>query len=242
MVKKKVTRGVILAAGDGGRMGQLTRRLPKVLLHVKDKPLIFYAIESMLNAGIYEIAIVVGYLRKQMETILQGNGLRNHISFIYNPDYLGGNALSVNVAGKWAQGEPFVLCMGDHMVDTQFVRSFLEGLNTSEKLGVDYCPGSHHVIDEATKVAVTQDGKIQQIGKGIEKWNALDTGVFIISANFLKTLQELIPYMGNNIEISDVIRSMILKRQSFYTQDMSGLFWADVDTPDDLVMVSGGIL
>jgi choline kinase len=241
MSKIKIRRGVILAAGDGGRMGTLTHRFPKVLFPVKGKPLIFHPIESMLNAGIREIAIIVGYLNQKVETILKASELNANISFVYNPDYLGGNALSVNTAEQWAQGEPFVLCMGDHIIDPGFITHFLDRHNNDETLGIDYLPSDHHIIDEATKVSLYSDRKIKQIGKSLVEWDAIDTGVFLIHTNFLQTVRELIPHIGIHVEISDVIRMMIQKGLPFFTRDMSGMFWADVDTPDDLESVSGGV-
>lgn len=234
MTGKRIRRGVILAAGDGGRMGVLSHRIPKVLLPVKGKPLIIHPIESMLFAGIREIAIIVGHLNQEVETALKTYGFNANISFVYNPDYLGGNALSVSAAARWSQGEPFVLCMGDHIVENSFIEYFLAKNVFADTLGIDYYPGNYHVIDEATKVAVDEEQKIRRIGKNLCEWNAIDTGVFLLGANFIKTVHELIPQMGIDVEISDVIRTMIARGRPFFTRDMSGKFWKDVDTPEDL--------
>jgi NDP-sugar pyrophosphorylase family protein len=63
MLNRKVNKGIILAAGDGDRLGYLTLTCPKVLLPVSEEaPLISYPIEALAAAGISDIAIVVGYL------------------------------------------------------------------------------------------------------------------------------------------------------------------------------------
>ncbi|GAH20308.1 unnamed protein product, partial [marine sediment metagenome] len=63
MLKRKVAKGIILAAGDGDRLGPLTLTCPKVLLPVHDQiPLITYPIKALAAAGIGDIAVVVGYL------------------------------------------------------------------------------------------------------------------------------------------------------------------------------------
>ena len=62
MVDRPISKGIVLAAGDGDRMGELTSIIPKVLLTVLGKPLISYPIEALVRAGIREIAIVVGHL------------------------------------------------------------------------------------------------------------------------------------------------------------------------------------
>jgi len=96
-------------------LSSLTVTYPKVLLPVNDKALISYPIEALVAAGISEIAIVVGYLGdKVVEVLGNGDNFGVKIQYIFNPDYLGGNAISVFKARDWAQGDPIVLCMGDH--------------------------------------------------------------------------------------------------------------------------------
>ena len=74
MFKWKVNKGVILAAGDGSRLGPLTLTCPKVMLPVNGAPLISYVIKALVAVGIIEIAIVVGYLGgKVIETLGSGS-------------------------------------------------------------------------------------------------------------------------------------------------------------------------
>ena len=152
MLKRKVHKGVILAAGDGDRMGSLTAICPKVLLPVIGKvPLIRYPIEALANAGISEIAIVVGYLgSKVIEALGNGSDFGVRLQYIYNSDYLVGNAISVYKAREWAQGEPVILCMGDHLIDGEIVKHLLERQTFSETLCIDYAPAHYHELAEAT--------------------------------------------------------------------------------------------
>lgn len=240
MLKGRVKKGVILAAGDGDRLGQQTVDCPKILLPVGGKGLVSYALEAMAAAGIREIAIVIGYLADKVTEVL-GNGrdfgVRLH--YIFNPDYLGGNAFSLYQAKDWAGGDPVVLCMGDHMIERNLVRRLLERQTINDTLCVDYTPAWHHHIPEATKVNVDGDGGIRAIGKDIIGWNAVDTGVFLLTGNFFAALDELVPHLGIDIEISDVVRFLISRGYRFETCDVSGSFWADVDTEQDLRNVVG---
>jgi len=91
-----VSKGIILAAGDGDRLGSLTVTCPKVLLPVNGKALISYPIEAMVAAGIREIAIVVGYLGDSViEALGNDDDFGVRLQYVYNSDYLGGNAISV---------------------------------------------------------------------------------------------------------------------------------------------------
>ncbi len=236
MPSLKVNKGIILAAGDGDRLNPLTGTCAKVLLPVNDKgPLIRYPIEALVAAGISEIAIVVGYLGDQVIDMLgSGNSFGVRLQYIFNSDYLGGNAISAYKAKDWIQGEPIVLCMGDHLIDEKLVKRLLDRQTFNETLCIDYTPAQHHQIDEATKVMVDSTGCIKEIGKELAYWDALDTGVFLLTENFFQALQELVHHHGTDVEITDVIRFLISRGHRFDSCNASGCFWLDVDTEEDL--------
>jgi len=203
-------------------------------------PLISYPIEALVASGVHEIAIVVGYLGdKVMEALGNGSNFGVKLQYIYNPDYLGGNAVSVYKAREWAQGEPLVLCMGDHLIEERIVKRLLDRQTFNETLCIDYTPAQHHELAEATKVTVDSAGYIKDIGKDLIYWDALDTGVFLLTEHFFQALHELIQHHGIDIEISDVIRSLTSQRHRFDTCDVSGCFWVDVDTKEDLDLARG---
>jgi len=236
MLTGKIKRGVILAAGDGDRLGSLTLTCPKVLLSVNDEaPLIRYPIEALVAAGISQIAIVVGYLGDKIRELLgDGSSFGAELHYIYNFDYLGGNAISVLRVKDWAQGEPIVLCMGDHLLDRELVRRLLDRKIFNDTLCIDKSSALSYKVSEATKVAVDGDGCINDIGKDLVCWDALDTGVFLLTENFFRTLDELVARVGTDIEISDAIRFFISQGYRFHTCDVSGCFWMDIDTKEDL--------
>ncbi len=235
MLKKRIHKGIILAAGDGDRLGILTIAYPKVLLSVNDVPLIRYPIEALVAAGISDIAIVVGYLGdKIIDLVGNGSDFGVRLKYIYNSDYLGGNAISVFMAREWAQGEPVVLCMGDHLVERKMVKRLLDRQVLNETLCIDYTPSQHHQLAEATKVIVDGAGCIKDIGKELVFWDAIDTGIFLLTENFFKAIDELAQYCGINVEVSDVIRFLISQGHNFDTCNVSGSSWIDVDTKEDL--------
>ena len=238
MLKRKIKKGVILAAGDGGRLGSLTLTCPKVLLPMNDEgPLIKYAIEALVTAGISEIAIIVGYLGdKIIEVLGNGSDFGARLHYIYNSDYLAGNAVSVYKAKDWAQGEPVVLCMGDHIIDKKLIWHLLSENISGDTLCVDRNPALSLKVSEATKVAVDADGCITHIGKNLTYWDAIDTGVFLLTENFFRTLDELITSVGTDVELSNAIRCFISRGHRFHTCDVSDFFWMDVDTEEDLNM------
>lgn len=232
----EVSKGVVLAAGDGGRLGSLTITCPKVLLPLgNQEPLITYPIRALAAAGIREIAVVVGHLAdKVMQGLGDGSRLGVRLHYVINLDYLSGNAISLWKAVEWAQGNPVVLCMGDHLIEEKLVKRLLDSETSSEILCIDYTPAQHHNVEEATKVTVDIAGCIKNIGKKLDHWNALDTGVFRITNNFFKAIDELVQSSGTDIETADVIRYIVGRGHNFHTCDVSGCFWMDVDTEEDL--------
>lgn len=235
-LNREVAKGIILAAGDGDRLGSLTLTCPKVLLPVHDQiPLITYPIKALAAAGIGDIAVVVGYLGDVVADELgNGSSFGVRLEYITNSDYLGGNAFSVYCARNWGQRESVVLCMGDHIIEAEIVRCLLDRQNLTSTLCVDYAPAPHHQLDEATKVAIDNVGCIRNIGKDIERWDALDTGVFLLTEDFFQALRELVQQHGPDVEMSDVIRYMISQGNRFSTCDASSCSWMDIDTEDDL--------
>ncbi len=241
MRKEKVNKGIILAAGDGDRLGSLTAIRPKVLLPVNGrKQLISSPIKALATAGVSDIAIVIGYLGDSViEALGNGDDFGVRLQYVYNSDYLGGNAISVYEAREWVQEEPVILCMGDHVIDGDIVKRLLDRQVFHETLCIDYTPSSHHELAEATKVIVDSAGYIKDIGKDLVYWDALDTGVFLLTENFFKAIHELVQRRGSEVTISDVASFLIGRGHPFNTCDVSGCFWADVDTKEDLDMVGG---
>lgn len=236
MLNTRINRAVILAAGDGDRMNGLTKDRPKVLLPVyKGEPLILSPIRALAAAGIRNIAIVVGYLANEVRRNLgDGSQYGINLHYVENLDYLSGNAISVGRARSWAGGEPVILCMGDHLIETKIIRRLLSTRVITDTLCIDFQPTSHHNIEEATKVALFEDGGIREIGKDLRNWDALDTGVFLLTDRFLDTVDEITQLRGTNVEISDVIRFMVARGHRFSTCDVSGCSWMDIDMEEDL--------
>ena len=155
-INTAITRGVILAAGDGDRMGELTRDLPKVLLPINEgEPLILSPIQALVTAGIRNIAIVVGYLANEVKRNLGDGGQYGvNLHYVENPDYLSGNAISAWKARSWTVGEPVILCMGDHIIEPDAIWRLLSTKEITDTLCVEYRPMHYHNIEEATKVAL----------------------------------------------------------------------------------------
>ena len=228
-------KGLILAAGNGGRLRPLTLETPKVLLEIDGKPMINWPINAMLLAGVDEIAVVVGHNSEKVEVVLKQ--LYPEIRFIFNENHSKGNALSIGVAQDFMENGPFVMCMGDHPISPVIIKDILLHSCEWNILSVDYGASLPAQLNDATRVFVGDDGYIDNIGKDLETWNAIDTGVFKMTSNVFSTINSLTDQQCMGLEISDLVNYMSTIGQPFAACDVKGAFWSDVDTLDDYMAI-----
>ena len=228
-------KGVILAAGEGGRLRPLTLDRPKVLLDIAGHPLIHYPLEAFGAAGVLEIAVVVGYQSdKVLEALLESHP---NVTFIHNDYSGGGNAHSLYAARSFVEGDPFVVCMGDHPISSQIVQRLLSGCWDGCVLCIDRAAWLSSQQNDATRVELDSCDHVAAIGKALEVWNAVDTGVFRMTQDVFPVIERLMEAQGPMVTITDLVISMAGRGEPFATCDVTGLFWADVDTPEDYLSV-----
>ena len=231
MVKEEQpVKGVILAAGDGGRLGLLSTLTPKPLIEVAGRPLIEYTVRAFVQVGITELVVVVGYRGEMVEAWLgDGRRLGARVRYVWNPEYELGNGLSLWQARAAVAGERFVLSMADHLISAELLERLLTEAGRHHLLAVDRSARSVEVWEEATKVFVDEDGFVQAIGKELLLWNAVDTGVFLCQPSVFDAFAGL----PHGPELSQVMGA-VLERDRLKACDVSGAFWLDVDTAADL--------
>lgn len=113
-------KGVVLAGGTGSRLNPLTRVTNKHLLPIFDKPMIYYPIQTLVNAGIEEILLVTGGKNAGDFLRLLGNGRDfglKHLNYTYQEGE-GGIAEALGLAEFFAAGEPICVILGDNIIET----------------------------------------------------------------------------------------------------------------------------
>jgi len=208
-------KAIVLCAGFGTRMG----RTVKPLLKVAGREILFRTLKLLQDNGIDEFIVVVNNEnRKVIEDFLKKHNFKYRI--VVNPHPEKGNGYTFYLAKDFVD-DRFVLVMGDHVYDEEFVKVALNGdglICDRNPLYVD--------IDEATKVSV-KDGRIERIGKDLKEWCCVDTGFFILTKEVFRYAEEILD--RDEIKLSD-----IMERAKIKVTEISGLFWMDVDTPEEL--------
>lgn len=227
-------KGVILAAGDGTRLSPLTESCPKPLIPVAGRPLILYTIEAFAQAGITDLVIAVGYRAWQIEEYLgDGEPYGVRIRYAFNPCYKQGNATSLYVTYPWIGDRDFLLAMADHLVSPSIVTALRDIPEGCHALGVDRKAKAPPQINDATRVWVNGAGLITRIGKDVRPWNGIDTGVFHLTPRVFPAI-EAVDDGQSELSISKTMSHLILSGDPLYACDVSGAFWLDVDTYQDL--------
>jgi len=229
-------RAVILAAGRGERLLPLTKNYPKPLTPILEKPLLEYTIETLKEAAVEDIIIVTGYLSHTIQEYFgDGSKFRVKIRYIYNPVHKNGNATSLKVAQELlAKDEAFLLLMSDHCIDVNIVRKALQNIEYKPLLCVDRQPRYPPQIEDATRVLVNSKGYITKIGKDIAQWNGVDTGVFLLDNSIFEVIERT-EKPTYPVTISDCMKELVRRGKSLWACDVSGFFWLDIDTFDDVV-------
>jgi 1L-myo-inositol 1-phosphate cytidylyltransferase len=219
-------RGVILAAGRGERLRPYTDYVPKPLLNFKGRSLIDHVISALRGAGVESILVVTGYMGDAVSRHL----MRSHdqgVKVVHNPMWMAGNATSLMAARSHVASGDFVLSMCDHLYSGGMVEDALADYLGEPTLCVDREPLHLKDLDDATKVQVDRGGYIEAIGKGLARWNAVDTGVFILPATIFEvgddSCRELSSLMGTLCEMG-LLRA----------HDSTGAQWLDIDTVSDV--------
>ena len=223
---------VILAAGNGDRFKNDDHH-SKLLHPVAGRPLILRTLETAAAAGIASFCVVLGYEADRVREIVTSNPVPGtSVRFVFNPEWHLENGVSALAARGVCDGRRFALLMGDHLFEATVLERMLalEIDRADSVLAVDSLPATPAVAAEATRVRMSA-GLITAIGKDVDPWDALDTGMFVFSPALFDALAEA-RAAGQTTLSAGVQR--LAARGLMRAYDVAGASWCDVDTVDDL--------
>jgi histidinol-phosphate aminotransferase len=233
MTQRHVTRAIVLAAGTGSRLSDGAAAVPKPLRVVGGAPLLVRVLRTLKSAGIEEAVIVTGFQGELVRsTLLAEADLGILLRFVDNPQFDKKNGVSLLAAAAFVDRE-CLLTMSDHLYSPELVRRLLSAHvpEGSCALAIDYDIERCFDLDDATKVCVDH-GKIEKIAKELERYDALDTGVFRIGPALIAELKQVEARSGD-CSLSDGVQALS-RRGRFLASDVGDVRWIDVDTPQAL--------
>ena len=227
-------KGVVLAGGTGSRLNPLTRVTNKHLLPVYDKPMVYYPIQTLVNAGIKEILLVTGGKNAGDFLRLLGNGRDfglKHLNYTYQEGE-GGIAEALGLAEDFADGDPICVILGDNIIESNIcnaVENFkkqkhgakilLREVPDAERFGVAELRGNHVIsIEEKPHVP---------------KSNYAVIGIYLYDPTVFEKIHRLKPSGRGELEITDV-NNFYVQEGSLTYEKLNG-WWTDAGTFESLL-------
>ena len=221
-------RAIILAAGKGERLVS-GKSYPKPLAPVAGTALIVRVIHTLARGGVTEVGVIHGYLGQVLVDALERAELPVRLQFFRNDEYDKPNGTSLLKARDFVEGSTFLL-MSDHLFAPALLdRVAAFPLAADEAvLGIDYDIPRCFDLPDATKVAVDGD-RVARISKELDRYDALDTGVFRITPALVRELEAVDGPAG--CSLSQGVGALA-RAGKMRVANGGDARWIDVDTPD----------
>ena len=218
---RRVPVGVILAAGEGARLGVGS----KPLARVGGVTLLERSIVTLRRAGVDRIVVVAGHRKDSSGASSAARG--SMWRWWTTTASASATAPPCSVGGRAAGGR-FVLVMADHVFDPDELAPVLVS-DAPFVFAVDSAP-AYADPDEATKVRLDGD-RVVAVGKGLNRWDAVDAGLFVCDASVLRATERCVAEGEGTW--NDVKRRLLAEGSELVAVDLRGAFWLDVDTPQE---------
>jgi dTDP-glucose pyrophosphorylase len=230
----KITRAVLLAAGRGTRMRDLTSNLPKPMLEVRGKPVLAHIIEGLKGAGISHFLIVVGWHADVVRNFF-GDGARVGTRVEYTTQVVqDGTGRVVELARNFAGENPFILSYGDILVDSEnYLRLValpddIEAI-VSVKRDEDCSKGGAVFVNE--RFELTDLREKPKPGEPTSCW--YNAGIYAFRPSIFEYTAKLQLSQRSEYELTDAIRALALSGKKVRAFELKGM-WADVRDPEIL--------
>ena len=241
-------KAVILAAGKGTRMRELTNDLPKPMLRVQGQPILEHIIAGLKTAGVREFFIITGYRAEVVEEYF-GDGTKLGVQIRYGRQLVqDGTGKAPELAKNFVGASPFILTYGDILVKPETYRQMLNRFGESDFAGLVTVTGSEDVTKGGLfffdaefclshlveKPSAAQLGKLRQEGwlkPGVTAW--YNAGIYIFQPGLFDFTAKLQKSPRGEYELTDALLALLAARQKIAGMEIAGR-WVDVRDPEVL--------
>ncbi len=237
-MSRAINKAVLLAAGRGTRMRELTNELPKPMIEVRGKPILQHIIEGLSAAGVKQFLIIVGY-RAEVVRQAFGDGARLGVAISYATQVVqNGTGKVVELARDFAGEDPFVLSYGDIIVDpSNYPRLVALAAGTEALVSIrpneDVSQGGAVFVNERFELIDLREKP--QPGEPTSPW--YNAGVYTFRPSIFDFTARLQPSSRGEFELTDAIRDLAHSGRKVQTIELHG-DWADVRDPEILARLN----
>ncbi len=224
-------QAIIMAAGKGSRMGELTEEKPKAFLEIRGKKIIEYTIDMLHKYGIWDISIVIGYKDTDFRKLFQNVP---GISLVYNPFYEMTNVIGSFWVGRQQLRDDFIYIHADTLCDTLI---FEELIRTEGDLVLPVDTNSRD--EEAMKVRV-ENGHLIELSKKMDASKAMGEFIGIMKitrpviSDLIEAATELMREKRFNAYFEEAVQILVNKNKyDIRLIETAGRFWREMDFPED---------
>jgi len=235
-------RGVILHGGYGTKLRPLTYSYPKQLLPIANKPISQYVLENLKKAGILDIALILGNIYPEKVKDHYGTGEKFGVKIHYiQQEQPRGIAQAVSLCKKFVDNDPFVLYLGDNLLQGDINQLYKKFKNSNSDALLLLCE-----VNNPSQFGIAKfnhSGKLVQL---VEKpkdppSNFAVTGIYFFKPVIFDFINKLKPSWRGELEITDAIHSMLESGYNVKYEKVKG-WWKDTGTPNDFLEANGLIL
>lgn len=225
-------QAVILAAGLGNRLGDLTSDRPKALVPVDGRELILHTLDFVDHPSISERIVVTGYEGERLREFLAEHcpGVRT----VHNPHYRDGSIRTIEAALPHVAGD-FLLLNVDHLYPRRMLGRILERARGITAI----CDFDRRLVTDDMKVKLGTKGTLKRIRKSLEEFDGGYIGMTFCSASHLHAYREAVRAArrteGDAAAVEAALGALAAQEEPVNICDVSGMGWLEVDTQDDLL-------
>ena len=234
----KIDKAVLLAAGRGTRMRELTADLPKPMIEVRGKPVLQHIVEGLRDAGVRRFLIIVGYRADAVQNFF-GDGARYKIDIQYATQVAqDGTGRVVDLARDFVGDSTFVLAYGDILVAPENYKRIVDLADDVEGLisvtrGEDVSKGGAVFLNE--KMELVDLREKSKPGEAASPW--YNAGLYAFRPSIFDFTTKLKPSPRGEYELTDAIRELAQSGKKVKAVELTGE-WADVRDPDILARLN----
>jgi dTDP-glucose pyrophosphorylase len=234
----KIDKAVVLAAGRGTRMRELTDDLPKPMIEVRGKPVLQHIVEGLRDAGLRRFMIIVGYHAETVRNFF-GDGQRHNVDIQYTTQTVqDGTGRVVNLARSFVGDSSFILSYGDILVSPVNYKRVVDLPDDVEAIitvtrGEDVSKGGAVFVNEQMELVDLREKT--KPGEPRSPW--YNAGLYAFRPGIFEFIARLEPSPRGEYELTDAIRDLAHSRKKVQALELTGE-WADVRDPEILAKLN----